>query len=187
MVKATSKANSVIGNRVASPTKNLTVIGRFLFLTGIGFIGLLNVQPWIEVAKQIAPQIRSVPFLGSLVQIPFLGGWIEWIIAESISILGVVLWGITQYMEVIPDFVTEPEAKKWLIKIRYLVYIFEFAVCFMRFPAYQGGYAALAEDAPNWDVSLIDWWNLLVFLPLSAFAFEVGFHTLKHVLKGLRA
>lgn len=142
-------------------------------------------QPWIDVAKQMGKEISFVPFLGSLIRIPFIGGWIQWIVVESVSILGMVFWGMTQYMQLIPSFV-DGELKKWLIKIRYLVYIFEFIVCFMRFPAYEGGYPALAEDFPNLDVGLIDWWNLLVILPISAFAFEVIFLVLAKIKANLK-
>jgi hypothetical protein len=177
------------GSRAAGsrqyPARNLKIIGGLLFFGGLGFIGLLNVQPWIAVAKQMASEITFVPFLGSLIRIPFLGGWIQWGVKESLSILGMVLWGITQYMELIPEFVKDPSKKLWLKRIRYLIYIWEFAVCFIRFPAYEGGYAGLAEDFPNLDASLIDWWRLIVILPLCAFSFEVIFHTLKKVREGL--
>jgi hypothetical protein len=58
--------------------KGVLTLVRFLAWSGIGFVGLLNVQPWIELAKQISKQLTNIPFLDSLVKIPFLGGWIEW-------------------------------------------------------------------------------------------------------------
>jgi hypothetical protein len=166
------------------PKRDLKFIGGLLFFFGIGFVGLLNVQPWIAVARQMGKQISFVPFLGSLINIPFLGGWIQWGVKESLSILGITFWGMTQYMELIPEF-TKGKLKEWLVRIRYFVYVFEFVVCFMQFPAYKGGYAALAEDFPNLDVSAIDWWNLLVILPISAFAFEFIFLVLKKIKENL--
>ena len=61
--------------RVVRPSyKNLIIATRLLMLAGIGFVGLLNVQPWIELARQIAKELTNIPFLDSLVSIPFLGG-----------------------------------------------------------------------------------------------------------------
>lgn len=177
-----ARAASARGTQASN--KNLKIIGKLLFLGGVGFVGVLNVQPWIDVARQMAKQITFVPFLGSLIKIPFLGGWIQWGATESLSILGMVFWGMTQYMELIPEF-TSGETKVWLTKVRYLVYVFEFVVCFMRFPAYEGGYAGLAEDFPNLDISSVDWWNLLVILPISAFAFEAIFLVLKRIKENL--
>ncbi len=91
---------------------NLMTVGRFLAWSGIGFVGLLNVQPWIELAKQISKQLTNIPFLDSLIKIPFLGGWIEWVFLNIVAILGIVLWGITQYIEVLPMIVNNPSQEK---------------------------------------------------------------------------
>jgi len=163
--------------------KNTSTIARFLIWAGIGFVGLLNVQPWIELARQISKQLTNIPFLDSLVQIPFLGGWIEWGFLNIIPILGIVLWGITQFMEVLPMMVTNPTPE--IIRYRWIAYGFEAIICFLRFPPYEGGVEAIVEDFPNWDASLIDWWLLVLFL-VTMFSFEAIFHLNRNVRTSFR-
>lgn len=165
--------------------KNLTVTARFLFFTGVGFLTLLNVQPWLELSRQISKQITTIPFLDSLTSIPFLGGWIEWIVANIVSILGFVLWGIIQYIELLPMFAEGTGVWKQLSNYRWMAYAVEFAVCFLRFPPYEGGMAAILEDSPNWDANLIDYWNLILFV-VTMFGFELCFRVIATVLQGLR-
>lgn len=169
---------------------NFTVIriARFLFTAGIGFLMLINVQPWLELSKAIAKQITTIPFLDSLVAIPLLGGWIEWLFANIIPILGCVLWAIVQMIEVMP-MLTESSIpanlKERLEKYRWVAYAIETIVCFLRYPPYEGGMDAILSDAPNWDSSLIDWWNLVFFL-VTMFGFELCFRVIVTVWQGVR-
>lgn len=151
-------------------------------LAGIGFVGLLNVQPWIELARQIAKELTNIPFIDSLVQIPFLGGWIAWFFLNIVSVLGIVLWGITQLMEILPSIVKNPTPN--IIAYRWIAYLFESFICLLRFPFYQGGMNAIIEDFPNWDSSLIDWWMLGLFV-VTMFSFEAIFHLVKNVRANL--
>jgi hypothetical protein len=163
-------------------------IARFLFTVGIGFLMIINVQPWLELSKAIAKQITTVPFLDSLVAIPLLGGWVEWIFANIIPILGCILWAIVQLIEVMP-MLTEtsipPHLKERLEKYRWIAYAIETVVCFLRYPPYEGGMTAILEDAPNWDSSLIDWWNLVFFL-VTMFGFELCFRVVITIWQGVR-
>ena len=163
-------------------------IARFLFTAGIGFLMIINVQPWLELSKAIAKQITTIPFLDSLVAIPLLGGWVEWLFANIIPILGCVLWAIVQLIEVMP-MLTEasvPETlRERLEGYRWVAYAIETIVCFLRYPPYIGGMAAVLEDAPNWDASLIDWWNLVFFL-ITMFGFELCFRVIVTVWQGVR-
>jgi hypothetical protein len=161
---------------------NLMTVGRFLTWSGIGFVGLLNVQPWIELAKQISKQLTNIPFLDSLIKIPFLGGWIEWTFLNIVAILGIVLWGITQYIEVLPMMVNNPSQE--IVRYRWLAYGFEAIICFLRFPPYEGGVNALVEDFPHWDANLIDWWLLVLFV-VTMFSFEVIFALIRNVRANL--
>lgn len=174
--------------------KSLNRIFLFLFTMGIGFLMLMNVQPWLQLAEQLTKQITIIPFIESLVKIPFLGGWIEWFALNIARILGLVLWGIVQFIEVIPMLVKDPQIlegwiEAWnnrayevrgdgssvdrlkktynsipsdwvesLNKYRAAAYAVETVVCFLRFPPYEGGMAAVLDDMPNWDSNLIDWW-----------------------------
>lgn len=161
-------------------------IARFLFTAGIGFLMLINVQPWLELSKAIAKQITTIPFLSSLVAIPFLGGWIQWLFANIVPILGCILWAIVQLIEVLPMMAEAPaNLKERLEKYRWVAYAIETIVCFLRYPPYNGGMAAVLEDAPNWDASLIDWWNLVFFL-VTMFGFELCFRVVITVWQGVR-
>lgn len=163
--------------------RNPSAIAKFLIWSAIGFVGLLNVQPWIELARQISKQLTNIPFLDSLVQIPFLGGWIEWGFLNIIPILGIVLWGITQLMEVLPMIVSNPTPE--IIRYRWIAYGFEAIIVFLRFPPYEGGIEAIIEDFPNYDASLIDWWLLVLFL-VTMFSFEAIFQLSRNVRSSFR-
>lgn len=181
-------------NQTRSPSSNqsgsLAAIrtARFLFTAGIGFLMIINVQPWLELSKAIAKQITTIPFLDSLVAIPLLGGWLEWIFANIVPILGCILWGIVQLIEVMP-MLTESSVpahlKERLERYRWVAYAIETIVCFLRYPPYNGGMTAILEDAPNWDSSLIDWWNLVFFL-VTMFGFELCFRVIVTVWQGVR-
>lgn len=163
-------------------------IARFIFTAGIGFLMLINVQPWLELSRNIAKQITTIPFLDSLVKIPFAGGWIEWIFANIIPILGCILWGIVQLIEVMPMMAESSipaHLKERLERYRWVAYAIETIVCFLRYPPYNGGMAAVLEDAPNWDSSLIDWWNLVFFL-VTMFGFELCFRVVVTVWQGVK-
>ena len=182
------------GNSTTSPSSkhdtSLLVIriARFLFTAGIGFLMIINVQPWLELSKAIAKQITTIPFLDSLVAIPLLGGWLEWIFANIIPILGCILWAIVQLIEVMP-MLTESSVpallKERLGTYRWIAYGIETIVCFLHYPPYNGGMAALIEDAPNWDASLIDWWNLVFFL-VTMFGFELCFRVVITIWQGVK-
>lgn len=170
------------------PKETLISSARFLFSMGIGFLCLINVQPWLELARQIAKQVTAIPFLDSLVAIPLLGGWIEWLAANIISVLGCVLWAIVQLIEVMPmltENMISIKLKERLEKYRWIAYAIETIVCFLRYPPYSGGIEAILEDSPNWDSSLIDWWNLVFFL-ITMFGFELCFRVIVTVWQGLK-
>lgn len=163
-------------------------IARFLFTAGIGFLMIINVQPWLELSKAITKQITTIPFLDSLVAIPLLGGWIEWLFANIVPILGCVLWAIVQLIEVMPmltEAAVPANLKERLERYRWVAYAIETIVCFLRYPPYVGGMAAVLDDAPNWDASLIDWWNLVFFL-VTMFGFELCFRVVITVWQGVK-
>ncbi len=163
--------------------RNIKAVAGFLIVAGIGFIGLLNVQPHIELAKQIAKELTNIPFLDSLVQLPVLGGWIEFIFLNLVAILGIVLWGLTQLAEILPMMIDNPSQR--LQTYRWIAYGYEAIICFLRFPPYEGGVSAVLEDFGQWDLSLIDWWILVLFL-VTMFSFELIFVVAKEMRASLR-
>lgn len=177
-------------NTSQQSVSNTTLVrtAKFLFTAGIGYIMLINVQPWLELSKAIASQISTIPFLDSLVAIPLLGGWIEWFFANIIPILGMVLWGLVQLIEVLPMMADDSlplNLKERLEGYRWMAYSIEAFVCFLRYPPYEGGMDTLMMDAPNWDAALIDWWNLAFFV-ITMFGFELCFRVVATVWQGTR-
>jgi len=175
--------NIPINEAVKKNGFKLKTIAEFLIVAGIGFIGLLNVQPHIELAKQIAKELTNIPFLDSLVQIPFLGGWIQFIFLNLVAILGIVLWGLTQLAEILPIIIDNPSQR--LQTYRWIAYGYETIICFLRFPPYEGGVSAVFEDFWRWDINLIDWWILVLFL-VTMFSFELIYVVSEEMRANLR-
>jgi hypothetical protein len=77
-------------------------VGKIAATGLIGWLMLLNAQPWLRFADMAAPMIGTVPFLAALVEIPFLGGWIEFAVANLTAILGLCAWAVIQFCEILP-------------------------------------------------------------------------------------
>jgi hypothetical protein len=143
----------------------------FAVCVGIGFLIILNMQPWVEVAESAAKEIKVIPFQDALTAIPFIGGVILWGIVNLAKILAVTLWAIVNGIEQLPALLkasgrgTIPkDAMKFLNLARAVAYVAEITVCWVRYPSYQGGFASVAMDWPNLQMDLIDWQQLSVFL-----------------------
>ncbi len=178
-------SQSKSGGNMENRLDNLGRITRWIFVAGMGFLLIINAQPWMELAIRIAPTITKIPFIGSLVKIPFVGGWIQWGLGELVSIIGTVLCITIQIVEILPMMVNgTSEFNKKLNTYRWIAYGIEFCVCFMRFPPYQGGTSAFFEDFFQWDWYLIDWWNLIFFL-VTMTGFEICVGVVLTILQGM--
>lgn len=173
-------------NSKFTPNLPIKIIG-FCILGGLGYLMLLNVQPWIAVAVIAAKQVKILPFQDTLVSIPFLGGLILWVITKAATILAIFLWGIINGLESLPFFIETsfgskvPEwIKKDLNTYRLIAYVTETVVCWVAYPTYQGGWNAIVQDFPNIDMALIDWNNMVVFL-LSILGFEICLQAAKRI------
>lgn len=180
------------------PSLPIKIIG-FCILGGLGYLMLLNVQPWIDVADLAAKEVKILPFQDTLVAIPYLGGLILWCIVNGAKILAIFLWGIVNGLESLPFFVETAFGNKipnWIKKdlntYRLIGYVTETIVCWVRYPTYTGGWNAVVSDWPNFDMALIDWNNVVVFL-LSIAGFELCIQAAKriwaimHALKSAKA
>ena len=140
-------------------------------LGGMGYLILLNIQPWMDVAEIAAKQVKILPFQDTLVGIPFLGGLILWAIVNAAKLLAIALWGIVNGLENLPFFLDTTLGKKVpksilkdLQLFRVAAYVIEAIVCWVRYPTYQGGWNAVVQDYPNFDMNLIDWDGTGAFL-----------------------
>ena len=160
----------------------MVLLGRIAgaaFLVGLGYVCVLNMQPWLWLAELMARHITIVPFLDTLTAIPYLGGWIIWISVNIARILGVCLWLGVQLVQIAPMLIRIGGLeRKWQHRLEHLdqfrafVYPIEFLVCFLRFPPYTGGVEGMQNDWPDIDLELIDWGNLGLML-VTAFGIEI--------------
>jgi hypothetical protein len=173
-----SQASDSTNSNAVTTTFKPSGLGRALLsfillcvIGGIGYLILLNVQPWTDVAEKAAKAVKILPFQDTLVAIPFLGGLILWVIVNASKLLAMALWGIVNGLENLPFFLDTAFAKKIPKAIiedlnwyRAIAYIVEGIVCWVQYPTYQGGWAAVVMDWPNFDLSLIDWDHVGTFL-----------------------
>jgi hypothetical protein len=83
-------------------SKLLFLIAKVTLTAFIGWLMLLNCQPWLKFAEYTAPLMTKVPFLEALVRIPFLGGWIEFLASNAVAVAGIVAWGVIQFLQILP-------------------------------------------------------------------------------------
>lgn len=189
--------------------KNFFFAGRLATTAFIGWLMMLNAQPWLKFADMTAPMVSNVPFAKALISIPYLGGWLEFLGENMAVIVGLSAWGLIQFCEVLPiafdkelivgslirkwqgvdyDLSKEKNAavKKLKVMFRRLptediealevyrawAYLAEFIGCTALYLPYDGGFKALVDDAPAWDLDSIIWGNLLM-IPVSMFGFEL--------------
>jgi hypothetical protein len=156
---------------------------------------LLNVQPWIAVAKSAAKHISVVPYF-LLEWIPFIGrdlaeGARALIQPNITALMGITLWAVTQSIEVTPILAhfTDWEPPVWLRNklslFRALSYMLELIVCFLQYPPYQGGIEAFYADMGRWDFALIDFNNMVLFV-IALFGVEASVWIALTILQALR-
>lgn len=102
-------SNSTIPSKLMMPGK--------IVLSGfIGWLMFMNAQPWLELAEVVVPMMRRFPFLDALISIPFLGGWVLFLVENAISVVGVVFWGFIQFLEILPMLYDRETIYRSLIK-----------------------------------------------------------------------
>lgn len=77
-------------------------IGRFALTGFIGYLMVLNAQPWFSFARYTAPMLQHIPLVDVLIKIPFLGGWIQFIAQNIVAIAGLLAWAVIQFLEILP-------------------------------------------------------------------------------------
>lgn len=73
-----------------------------LTLVLLSALTMLNIQPYISMARQLVQMITDVPFLDFLMLIPFVSSLISLIGRVAADLFGVALWGVLQLLQVLP-------------------------------------------------------------------------------------
>ena len=81
---------------------SLLLPGKFVLTAFIGWLMLLNCQPWLKFAEYAEPMMTRIPFIESLIRVPYLGGWIEFIASNAVAVVGVIAWGVIQFLQILP-------------------------------------------------------------------------------------
>ncbi|HEY9645056.1 MAG TPA: hypothetical protein V6C88_01735 [Chroococcidiopsis sp.] len=76
------------------------VVGLTLVL--LSALTMLNIQPYISMARQLVAMITDVPFLDFLMLIPVVSSLISLIGRIAADAFGVALWGVLQLLQVLP-------------------------------------------------------------------------------------
>lgn len=174
---------------------------------------MLNIQPYISMARQLVAMITDVPFLNFLMLIPVVSSLISLIGRIAADAFGVAMWGVFQLLQILPGIMRGdlkildtlirginnivPQAvsssdsevvqklkedynqapKKWLKRaatLAIVAYMVDAALCFLRFPPYQGGVLGFWEDVQLGVQSIesVDWPNLTSAIA-TLFGFEL--------------
>ncbi len=76
--------------------------GRLSFWVLIGVVAVLNVQPWIGVAKYMVDVITLIPFQNFLLALPLIGSVLKFLLDNLTSLFAIALWSGTQFLQVLP-------------------------------------------------------------------------------------
>jgi hypothetical protein len=82
--------------------KALRWIVVILTLVLLSALTMLNVQPYISMARQLVAMITDVPFLDFLMLIPLVSSVISLVGRIAADAFGVALWGVLQLLQVLP-------------------------------------------------------------------------------------
>jgi hypothetical protein len=82
--------------------KLMFFVGKMFATMLIGWLMLLNAQPWLKFGEMSSSAIAYIPALNLLIQIPFLGGWIQFFAANLGAVFGIAVWGVLQFLEILP-------------------------------------------------------------------------------------
>lgn len=152
------------------------------------WVCFLNIQPYIRAVKIL------LGIAGSLeIKIPIIGDLISWVIGFIINpyLIGVALWGIIQFFELLPELLKEffssasMETIKKAARLRGIFYAIDLLICLICFPPIKGGIGGflLFFSAPS--LNDIDWWNL-AYIVITLYAVEAlwaGYQWLQDILK----
>lgn len=85
--------------------KTIRYIGLFLILTLGGVLVVLNLQPYMQMARWLIEVIAYIPLINILTIIPIVSGIVALISRVIADVFGIALWGIIQLAEILPHWI----------------------------------------------------------------------------------
>lgn len=176
------KKDAIVPHRPTAANK----LGRLVVFISLGTIAVLNMQPWLGIARDLTRQINTVPLLDVLLTVPYLGDLLAWVVPWFWQVLGVLLWAFVQAAQCGPALLDMIGCKDpwWVAQLgkwsrpntRAIAYLLEIGLAFWRFPPYVGGVAAAQRDFPDLDIAQFDWsnalWAIVVIFSVELFVFQ---------------
>jgi hypothetical protein len=159
----------------------INAAGRFLTFTVMGTFTVLSQQVWMHYSDTLLKQINRIPFLGLIVQIPMIGGLIEFFGPWFPDLFGVGVWALINACQSGKDIIKLLDIRDpwWVAMLtewsrpQYvaLAYIAEITLNYDKFPLFKGGIDYLIANYANLDMDLFIWPNVF-FLLISVLSFE---------------
>lgn len=151
---------------------------KFLAFVVLGAVAVFELQPWLAMAAVGVEKITTIPFYGFIRSIPVLGQLFGWIVARSniASFLALGFWLLVNWAQV-RSWATPVDIKKdptlWfqVWSTRLLSLGIQLVVSFLASPPYYGGWDSLSIDLPFFNIALVEWDALVLFL-LFLYSFE---------------
>lgn len=171
--------------RMSAVKTQIPKAGKFVVCFVLGVMFVLSMQPWLNLSGLILKSIEVWPFLGIFKQIPFVGGVLSFLSANSFMShllgLGLCLW------------INLAESGKDLIKLFNMregwwrtqleawnsptgvgfAYLMEVPGAIEQFPIYKGGLAGIYKAfSTGFDINLVNWKMCFLFV-ISLLCFEL--------------
>lgn len=186
-------AQSSQNTRSHRPYARARISTNFTFWFIFGGLALVaavvNIQPWMSVGEYIAQEVTIIPGQLLIQRLPIVGGWLALMFGALGRVIGGILWGAVQLVQVAPIIGSYPwfmagsaGKRDFLIdlkKYRVIAYVLEVAALFLHYPPYGEGWTDFAADMGVWDNYLWNWQEIgLIVITMLAFEAVVAF-TLK--------
>jgi hypothetical protein len=159
----------------------INAAGRFLTFTVMGTFTVLSQQVWMHYSDTLLKQINRIPFLGLIVQVPMVGGVIEFFGPWFPDLFGVGVWALINACQSGKDIIKLLDIRDpwWVAMLtdwsrpQYVAaaYIAEITLNYDKFPLFRGGIDYLIANRDNLDMDLFLWPNVFLLL-ISVLSFE---------------
>lgn len=139
-----------------------------IFTTALAGVFVINFnwQSWLYIGQYIARSIEYTPGLLWLMQVPFVGGFIQGLAGNPGAFCGILLWGVCQLAQsriIYLAFNDREEMDKGLWWLLLATYAFEVLINFIHEPFYGDSLGDVLRDMPRFDTYLFDFGAFAVF------------------------